>query len=147
MILFGEWCYAKHSVFYDGLPGWFVGFDLYDKSEGRFFSVERRNDLFEEMDIAGTPLVGRGRFTLSELKALFARSSFGGQPSEGLYLRRDCDAWLLQRAKLVRPAFVQSLEEHWSRAPVTPNRLRPRSRTSVGEGLQSQCKGEACCKL
>ena len=30
-ILFGEWCYAQHSIFYDRLPDWFLGFDIYDK--------------------------------------------------------------------------------------------------------------------
>ena len=25
-ILFGEWCYAQHSVFYNRLPDWFLGF-------------------------------------------------------------------------------------------------------------------------
>ncbi|HNO75924.1 RNA ligase family protein [Nitrosomonas mobilis] len=37
-ILFGEWCYAQHSVFYDRLPDWFLGFDIYDKQSGRFLS-------------------------------------------------------------------------------------------------------------
>ena len=30
-ILFGEWCYAQHSVVYDRLTDWFLGFDIYDK--------------------------------------------------------------------------------------------------------------------
>lgn len=41
-ILFGEWCYAQHSVFYDRLPDWFLGFDIYDKRSSRFLSSERR---------------------------------------------------------------------------------------------------------
>src|SRR5690606_6231534 len=44
-ILFGEWCYARHSVQYDRLPDWFVAFDVFDRAAGRFWSVERRNAL------------------------------------------------------------------------------------------------------
>jgi hypothetical protein len=42
---------------------------------------------------------------------------------EGLYLRRDSALWLEQRAKLVRPEFLQSIEEHWSAVPLRKNRL------------------------
>ena len=43
-ILFGEWCYATHSIKYDALPDWFVAFDIFDKKENKFFSVQRRNE-------------------------------------------------------------------------------------------------------
>lgn len=45
-------------------------------------------------------------------------------PAEGLYLRFDQGDWLVQRAKLVRPAFIQPVEQHWSRSGIKPNRLR-----------------------
>jgi len=147
LILFGEWCYARHSVFYDRLPDWFVGFDLYEKEKGYFFSVERRNELFKTMGIAQTPFVGQGVFTLQKLETLFARSQFGDHLSEGLYLRRDCGEWLAQRAKLVRPAFVQSLEEHWSRLPLAPNRLSASNtvRRATEKNTRYHKGGDATC--
>lgn len=39
LILFGEWCSARHSITYDKLPGWFLLFDVYDKSACMFWSV------------------------------------------------------------------------------------------------------------
>ena len=54
-ILFGEWCHAQHSVFYDRLPDWFLGFDIYDKQFGRFLSAERRDVLLREMRVAQVP--------------------------------------------------------------------------------------------
>ena len=36
-ILFGEWCYATHTVYYNRLPDYFIGFDVFDKIERRFF--------------------------------------------------------------------------------------------------------------
>jgi ATP-dependent RNA circularization protein (DNA/RNA ligase family) len=122
-ILFGEWCYAQHSVFYNRLPDWFLGFDLYDKQIGRFFSSVRRDKLFRKMCIAQVPIIARGCFTFSELKKLLSKSKLTDQPAEGLYFRLDKGDWLAQRAKLVRPAFIQSVEQHWSRSAIKPNRL------------------------
>lgn len=36
VILFGEWCYAKHSIGYSALPGYFVAFDIFIKSEKKY---------------------------------------------------------------------------------------------------------------
>lgn len=123
-ILFGEWCYAKHSVFYDRLPDWFLGFDVYDKSAGRFLSSRRRDEIMEALPVAQVPAVASGYFTLSALSSLLAKSRLSDQPMEGLYMRLDEGDWLVQRAKLVVPAFVQTIEQHWSRAGIKANRLK-----------------------
>lgn len=122
-ILFGEWCYAQHSVVYDKLPDWFLGFDLYDKEKGRFFSSERRDRFFKKINIASVPIIGRGHFTYTQLIQLLIQSKFSTEPVEGLYLRIDEGDWLAQRAKLVRPAFVQSMHQHWSRSKIKNNQL------------------------
>jgi ATP-dependent RNA circularization protein (DNA/RNA ligase family) len=123
-ILFGEWCYAQHSVFYDWLPDWFLGFDVYDKRFGRFLSSERRDALLREMGIAHVPVLERGRFAYPEIQKLLSTSKLSDQPAEGIYLRFDQDDWLAQRAKLVRPAFIQAVEQHWSRSAIRRNGLR-----------------------
>lgn len=33
-IMYGEWMYAKHTVFYDALPHYFLEFDIFDKEKG-----------------------------------------------------------------------------------------------------------------
>ncbi len=123
-IVFGEWCYARHSVSYDQLPDWFLGFDVYDKRANRFFSIDRRESLLRELGVYQPPLLSRGYFTLSKLTELLGQSKLSNQPVEGLYLRRDKHNWLEGRAKLVRPDFIQSVGEHWSRSGVKPNRLQ-----------------------
>ena len=122
-ILFGEWCYAQHSVFYDRLPDWFLGFDIYDKRVGRFLSSERRDALLGKMCIAQVPVVTRGHFAYPEIQKFLSTSKFSEQPAEGIYLRFDQGDWLAQRAKLVRPAFIQTMEQHWARSAIRPNRL------------------------
>ena len=125
-VLFGEWCYARHSVSYNRLPDWFLGFDMYDKHVCRFLSCNRRDEFFGEMSIAQVPMIARDHFTLPDIPKLLSQSKFGTQPAEGLYLRLDQGEQLVQRAKLVRPAFIQSGERHWSHSEIKPNRLLPK---------------------
>jgi hypothetical protein len=57
------------------------------------------------------------------MQKLLLKSKLTDQPAEGVYLRIDHGDWLEQRAKLVRPAFIQVVEQHWSRFAIRPNRL------------------------
>lgn len=125
-ILFGEWCYAQHSIGYTWLPDWFVGFDVFDGRVGRFWNTSKRDRLLEEAGITPIRRMASGRFTLSDLRAmLFEPSAYYGGPVEGLYLRREDDTGLVNRAKLVRPEFVQAIGEHWSHRSVRANRISP----------------------
>lgn len=123
LIVFGEWCYAMHSVEYTRLPDWFVAFDVYDLRAARFWSVARRNALTSALGLAVVPLVARGHFDLDSLRALFGPSAVSDGPSEGLYIRREEGDHLLARAKLVRPEFVQQIDAHWSKRALRTNRL------------------------
>ena len=122
-ILFGEWCYAQHSVFYDRLPDWFLGFDIYDKQVGHFLSTDKRDALFREIGISTVPFIAQGHFTFSDLKEFLSFSRLGDQQAEGLYIRFDQDNRLVQRTKLVRPDFIQSIEQHWSQSGIKKNRV------------------------
>jgi len=122
-ILFGEWCYAQHSIFYDRLPDWFLAFDVYYREAGHFLTTARRDRLLGEIHISKVPDIARGRFTYSEIQKLLSQSKLTNQPAEGIYLRIDHGDWLEQRAKLVRPAFIQAVDQHWSRSVIRPNRL------------------------
>jgi hypothetical protein len=126
LVLFGEWCYAVHSVRYNSLPDWFLGFDVYDRRVRRFWSAARRNELLQRIGLLSVPELGRGHYCIRELKLTLSRepSRFGGS-IEGLYLRRENDGWLDHRAKLVRAEFVQAIGEHWSGRPIEKNHLSP----------------------
>lgn len=127
-ILFAEWCYAQHSIFYDRLPDWLLGFDILDINSRKFLSISKRNRIFSDLGISQVPRIGRGHFSLSELKNLMSQSRLRDNTPEGLYLRFDKGDWLEQRAKLVRPEFLQSLEKHWSRRNMRANRLKIEAR-------------------
>lgn len=122
-IIFGEWCYAQHSVIYDRLPDWFLGFDIFDKKDQMFFSCRRRDEMFRRLGIVSVPFLGRGHYSLNKLKGFLSKSRLSEGPAEGAYLRFDKGNWLTQRAKLVRPEFIQTIGEHWSRKRIHPQRL------------------------
>ncbi len=124
-ILFGEWCYARHSIAYDSLPDWFVAFDVYDGRAQLFWSTARRNAFLLAAEIAAIPQLQRGRFDLADLRDLLnGTSAFGKSRREGIYLRREDRDWLLARAKLVHSDFTQAIGEHWSRHLIVPNCVR-----------------------
>lgn len=115
LILFGEWAAATHSIVYDRLPDFFLVFDIYDRLEGRFWSTRRRDILAEQNGLALVPTIGAGHFTLTELKqrVLNAQSTCHSGGCEGIYLRQENADWLVARAKLVHPDFVQGIGAHW----------------------------------
>lgn len=130
LILFGEWCYAVHSVRYTNLPDWFLAFDVYDRARGEFWSAARRNALVSDLGLAVVPTLGRGRFDLPELRELLGTSHLTGGPAEGLYVRGEDSERLITRAKLVRREFVQALDEHWSKRTLETNTLGRRPSAS-----------------
>lgn len=125
LILFGEWCAARHSLDYSLLPDWFLLFDVYDREERGFWSVQRRDKLAKKIGLHTVPKIAERRFTLEELKELLSKtqSNYRQGTMEGIVIRRDSENWCQQRAKLIRPDFVQSIEEHWSRRPIEWNRI------------------------
>ena len=125
VILFGEWCAARHSLDYGHLPDWFLLFDVYDRGQGIFWSTPRRNALASTLGLATVPRLMDGRFSLLQLKdALIGQHSrFRKGALEGVVIRRESAEWCEARAKLVHPDFTQAIGEHWSRRRIEWNRL------------------------
>jgi len=125
LMLFGEWCAARHSLDYTALPDWFLLFDVYERQAGRFWNSARRNALAAECGLVTVPTLFRGRRTLDELKAMLETvpSRYRAGTLEGVVVRRETPQWCEVRAKLVRPDFTQTIDEHWSRRRLEWNRL------------------------
>lgn len=123
LIVFGEWCYAMHSVRYTSLPDWFLAFDVYDRSERQFWSVPRRDSLVDDLGLQTVPKITRGHFSMLDIKSMLGSSKLTKGQSEGLYIRRDDAKHLVARAKVVRPEFTQGIEAHWSGRSLETNRL------------------------
>ena len=135
-ILFGEWLYAKHSIAYRKLPHYFFEFDIYDKHDAAFLSLDRRLAIIEGTGIRTVPVVHTGELTRKALPGLIGPSLFDSEfdnPTtgrtddlmEGLYLRTEADGVVTGRAKFVRPEFVEKIKQstHWQHREMVPNLL------------------------
>ena len=138
-IMYGEWMYAKHSIYYDLLPGYFMEFDIYDRETGKFLSTELRHDLIGELPVNSCAVLAKGRFTeQSEITGLLGDSNYisadhilhlredaekAGQDAdticrqtdasrtmEGIYIKLEEDGEVKSRLKFVRPSFLQTEE-------------------------------------
>ncbi len=135
-ILFGVWLHARHSVHYRALTHYFFEFDLYDKAEQTFLSLERRLALLAGTGIETVPVLHRGPAKAEGLAGLIGESAFGASfdnpltgetdsRMEGLYLRTEAGGVVTGRAKVVRPEFVEKIKqsEHWQHRAMVPNEL------------------------
>lgn len=125
-ILFGEWCFAVHTIEYGALRDWFVAFDIYSRPDKAFYSVGRRNRVLEPLSIEIVPEIDRGRFDLDELLPLLEQESrYGRVEMEGIVVREIVDGkWSGIRGKIVRPRFLEELDEHWTRRELRTNSLK-----------------------
>lgn len=121
LVLFGEWCAVRHSVPYDALPDWLLVFDVYDRRTEDFWPLDERDLLVESLQLASVPRVTTGTFDVAALEGLLGRSRVGSAPMEGIVMRNAERSQ--ERAKLVRPDFVQAIGEHWRTRAVESNRL------------------------
>ena len=138
-VLFGEWVYAKHTVFYDRLPHYFLEFDVLDRQEGVFLSTGRRRALLAGLPIVSVPVLFEGQFDRLEdlvrwigpstLKsdgwAARLREVAGTVPNldveravretdpshamEGLYIKLEESGCVVERAKYVRASFLTAV--------------------------------------
>jgi RNA ligase len=125
LILFGEWCAAKHSLSYDRLPDWFLLFDVFDRIQQAFWSSTRRNALARIVGLCCVPQIACGRVSLLDLKSILATelSRFRQGPLEGVLIRSESEHWCQSRSKLVRPDFVQTIDLHWRKRTINWNRV------------------------
>lgn len=122
-MLFGEWCYARHTVVYDRLPDWFLGFDVYDRGMAVFWDTARRDALLDQVGLSAVPRLEHGHHDLEDLIALLGPSRLGPRRMEGLVVRRESAGQTVARAKLVSPDFTQAIDTHWSSGRLVRNHL------------------------
>lgn len=127
-ILYGEWCWAKHSIYYDRLPDYFVAFDVFDKKENKFLSQAKLQEFLAETTIPIVPTICKQSFATKKelvnklLELLDTKSAYNDEPVEGVVLRVDNGDYFDRRCKLVRPDFIQGIEEHWSKKELVRNK-------------------------
>ena len=138
-IMYGEWMYAKHTVYYDALPHYCLEFDVLDKRHDIFLDTPSRNELLRELPIVSAPVLGAGVYkTKDEMLKLLGKSNYvtGNQQEnlyqsalklgldpeqtcndtelsglmEGLYIKVEKSGQVVNRVKFVRAAFLQCVD-------------------------------------
>jgi hypothetical protein len=139
-VLFGEWLYAKHTIFYDRLPHSFHEFDVLDRAAGEFLSTDRRRVLLAGLPLVSVPVLWQGRArSLKELTALVGPSLYKGpawrerltarcgelgldpgrvweetdysELMEGLYVKDEEAGRVAGRYKWIRASFLTAVRE------------------------------------
>lgn len=125
LIAFGEWCAARHSLDYDELPDWWLLFDIYDRTAGRFWSTPRRNAWAQMQGFRTVPCILSGTVTMHKLTQCVSQSqsNFRSGSVEGIVVRREDTFWLHARAKLVHANFSQAIGKHWRSRSLEWNQL------------------------
>lgn len=125
LMVFGEWCAARHSLDYDQLPDWWLMFDVYDRKVERFWSTARRNAWAAELGVSVVPCMFKGRINMTQLRGEVADtvSHFRIGSMEGVIVRKEGAMWLKARAKLVRGDFTQTIARHWRTRLLERNHL------------------------
>lgn len=119
--LFGEYCYAVHSIVYGALPDYFFLFGVRDDTTDMWWEWDLVAAQAELLQVPTAPVLFRGVCeTVDELErrtlALAAQSSCYGGEREGLVVRAGAgfgDSEFVDLVgKYVRPDHVQT-GEHW----------------------------------
>lgn len=135
-IIYGEWMYAKHKIYYDNLPSFFMEFDVYDKEEKVFLSTERRKELLKDLPICSVPVLKTGLINkLDDILKCISTSNYktenhidnllntistlglntdevlketdSSHLMEGLYIKIEEEGIVTERLKYVRYSFTQ----------------------------------------
>lgn len=142
-IMYGEWMYAKHSIYYDALPHYFLEFDVLDRENGKFLDTPSRHELLKDLPICHVPVLASGVFNNMDevLKYLgdsryitdvhidhlredaeklgldagrVCRETDASRLMEGIYIKVEENGEVVDRMKYVRASFLQTVEESQS---------------------------------
>lgn len=76
-ILYGEWLYAKHTIYYDLLPHYFLEFDIYDTQDEIFLSTDLRSVMTSSSNLCSVPVLKSGMIDCKkDLLGLVGASQF-----------------------------------------------------------------------
>ncbi|MBR6810228.1 MAG: RNA ligase family protein, partial [Clostridia bacterium] len=61
-VMYGEWMYAKHSIFYDALPHYFMEFDILDRETDRFLDTPSRREITKQLPVCSAAVLAEGAY-------------------------------------------------------------------------------------
>lgn len=138
-ILYGEWLFAKHTMYYDNLPHYFMEFDILDLETNLFLSTKKRREMLSNYPFIFSvkvlfegiiedknqlyELMGKSHFITDNFIQNLEISAKGldiekikketnlTQDMEGLYIKVEDGDSCTERYKFVRDTFLQNILE------------------------------------
>lgn len=137
-VMYGEWMFAKHSMFYNNLPHFFLEFDVLDKHTKTFLDTPSRHTLLQDLPVVHVPVLwasvmergtdldvfmGKSLGRTPEWKEDLAKQSErfdlhaekvltqtdGSDDGEGLYIKHEENGHVVGRFKYIRHSFTQTI--------------------------------------
>ncbi len=142
-IMYGEWMYAKHSIYYDMLPDYFMEFDILDRDTDTFLDTPSRHALIRDLPVSSCPVLASGIFdSIGGILAYLGDSAYissdhighlredaarlgldvdrvvretdAARTMEGIYIKVEENGRVTDRMKYVRASFLQTIEQSQS---------------------------------
>ncbi len=121
-IMYGEWMYAKHSMYYDALPNYFMEFDIFDREREVYLDTPSRRELTSRMPISSVPVLASGGFQTKD--AVLAH---------------------LGHSNYIRPGHIERLIAYCEENGLdVTERLRETDNTEIMEGLYIKIEENGC---
>ena len=135
-VMYGEWLYAKHTVFYDKLPHYWMEFDIFDTEKQVYLDTPTRQKMLKDYPfIHSVKVLDNNSKTKEEMISKIVHSNFISETfdvslvkeinklnlnkdkifnetdmsglMEGLYIKVEEDGIVKERYKFVRHGFLQ----------------------------------------
>jgi len=122
--IFGENMFAKHSIFYDSLPSYFMAFSIWNND--LVLSWKETLEICCLLDIITVPVLYEGIWDEDKIKKCWTGVSKFGKEQEG-YVIRLADSFSVENfqsnvCKMVRASHVTT-SQHWMMEKIIPNQL------------------------
>lgn len=132
-VMYGEWLYAKHTMFYDALPHYFMEFDVLDTQTNEFLSTEARKQLLFSgpyvAPVIPVKVLASGQFaSLKVLESMIAKSYFVSEGKRLLHLEEAARAANVPEVDAINHTDPSSLMEglyvKWEEAGIVKGRYK-----------------------
>ena len=110
--MYGEWMYAKHTIFYTDLQHYFLEFDIYDKQENTFLSTNERRKFWKLLPfITPVKILFEGKLKkLSQLTDFVTTSHFINSEQQEI-LKKECEERQLKTELILNETDLSQLME------------------------------------
>lgn len=122
----GENLYARHSIFYEELPTYFMVFSIWDENN-MCLSWEDTVKISNMLGLETVPVIGISEFDEKYLRSLADQFAAQSSKKEGYVIRNQeafhYDDFAENVAKWVRAKHVTT-DQHWMFQQIVPNKLK-----------------------